>query len=150
MQNILEGDCKVYYSCDSLQSDLGTHKQLYPLEFLNSLSPSALPTHKLILKENTIVVLIKNLNAKQGLNNRATMVTMHLHEYTVSTQLIDSEKTVVIPRSNFNPSDPTTPFQLTRRQFALKVVFPITINKSQGQTRKRAELYLLNAVFNHG
>ena len=150
VQNIVEGDCKVYHSCDSIQSDEGTDNQLYPLEFLNSLNPSGLPTHKLILKKNTIVMLIRNLNAKQGLINGARMVVTHLHEYTVTARLIDSGKTVVIPRINLTPSDPTMPFQMTRRQFPLKVAFAMTINKSQGQTLQRAGLYLPNAVFTHG
>lgn len=93
---------------DFLQSDEGTDNQLYPLEFLNSLDPSGLPTRKLFFKKNAIVMLIWNLNAKQGLITGVRIVITYLHDYTVTTQLIDSGKTDV-PRFNLIPSDPTIP-----------------------------------------
>lgn len=125
-------------------------RQLYAVEFLNSLTPSGLPPHKLILKKNAIVMLIRNLNIREGLINGAKMVVTDLKEYTIQAKLLTTGKTVIIPRINLTPSDPTMPFQLCRRQFPLKVAFAMTINKAQGQTLQKAALYLPQPVFTHG
>lgn len=69
----LEGDEKVYYSID-----YATHKGSdktddniyfkFPLEYLNSIN-SGLPPHELMLKINSIVMLIRNLSPSDGLCN---------------------------------------------------------------------------------
>lgn len=49
-----------YKSFDSvIQSDDAAH---YPLEFLNTLNPSGLPLHKLILKIGAPIMLLRNLD----------------------------------------------------------------------------------------
>lgn len=57
--------------------------------------------------------------------------------------------TVLIPRIERSPSTTHWPFMLKRRQFPVKLVFAMTINKSQGQTLTRVGLYLPNPVFTH-
>ena len=47
--NLVQGQSKIYLSCDSVELH-GDDQQLYPTEFLNSLTPSGLPPHKLELK----------------------------------------------------------------------------------------------------
>jgi hypothetical protein len=42
------------------------------------------------------------------------------------------------------------PFQLTRKQFLVKLSFSLTINKSQGQTIPHVGVYLPDHVFSHG
>ncbi|XP_050337773.1 ATP-dependent DNA helicase pif1-like [Bactrocera neohumeralis] len=150
VSKLLPGDIKIYLSCDTVEKNESYDAQCYPTEFLNSLNPSGLPPHKLILKKNTIVMLIRNLNAKEGLINGARMVVSHLGENAITVKLIDSGKIAIIPRVKLTPSDPTVPFQMTRKQFPLKVAFAMTINKAQGQTFDKAGLYLPSPVFSHG
>lgn len=150
ISNLLLGEEKVYFSSDCVQHEETDNAQLYPIEFLNSLNPSGLPPHKLILKKNAIIMLIRNLNAKQGLINGTRLVVTHLGEYIITATIIHSDKTVLIPRINLTPSDPTVPFQMVRKQFPIKVAFAMTINKAQGQTLQRAGLYLPEPVFSHG
>ena len=48
------------------------------------------------------------------------------------------------------PFDNRFPFKFQRRQFPLVVLFAMTINKSQGQSRKHVRVYLPQSVFSHG
>ncbi|KAK8947046.1 hypothetical protein KSP39_PZI007284 [Platanthera zijinensis] len=41
------------------------------------------------------------------------------------------------------------PFELTRKQFPVRLSFALTINKSQGQTIGNVGIYLPNHVFSH-
>jgi hypothetical protein len=56
------------------------------------------------------------------------------------------------PRITLSPSEDENamPLKLKRWQFPLRPGFAITINKSQGQTLRKAGLYLPNPVFAHG
>ena len=95
-------------------------------------------------------MLIRNLNAKEGLLNGARMVITKLGDFTLTAKIIDSGKIVIIPRIALTPSDPTMPFNMTRGQFPVKIAYAMTINKAQGQTLGRAGLYLPDPVFSHG
>lgn len=150
VENVVQGLCKIYYSHDSVQCDDNSDPNLYPDEFLHSITHSGLPLHKLVLKVNTTVMLIRNLNAKAGLLNGARLVITNLGDFTITAKIIDSGKIVLIPRIDLTPSDPTMPFNLTRRQFPIKVAYAMTINKAQGQTLQRAGLFLPEPVFSHG
>ena len=50
-----------YLSADSILEE--DHRDAIPVEFLNSLTPSGLPDHKLILKPGCPVMLLRNLRA---------------------------------------------------------------------------------------
>ncbi|KAK8947047.1 hypothetical protein KSP39_PZI007285 [Platanthera zijinensis] len=41
-------------------------------------------------------------------------------------------------------------FELTRKQFPVRLSFALTINKSQDQTIRNVGIYLPNHVFSHG
>ncbi|RHN69900.1 putative P-loop containing nucleoside triphosphate hydrolase [Medicago truncatula] len=47
-----------------------------------------------------------------------------------------------IPRLSLTPSDVMIPFKFQRRQVPIAVSFAMTINKSQGQSLKKVEIYL--------
>ena len=56
----------------------------------------------------------------------------------------------MIPRIVLTPSDTGLPFQISRRQFPLRLAYSMTINKAQGQTFKKVALYLKKPCFSHG
>ncbi|KAK8931277.1 hypothetical protein KSP39_PZI016605 [Platanthera zijinensis] len=56
--NLLIGDEITYYSFDSVDDD---RSNLYPEEFLNSISLDTLPPHKLSLKKGSPIMLLRNL-----------------------------------------------------------------------------------------
>src|ERR1700679_2247389 len=55
-----------------------------------------------------------------------------------------------IYRIELTPSDDNLPFQLSRRQFLIRLAYAMTINKSQGQTFDKVGLFLPKPVFSHG
>ncbi|XP_044019605.1 ATP-dependent DNA helicase pif1-like [Aphidius gifuensis] len=61
---------KIYSSINSIKNcDNGDISETLLPEFLETLNPSNLPPHKLRLRQNTVVMLIRNLSVNEGLCN---------------------------------------------------------------------------------
>jgi hypothetical protein len=54
------------------------------------------------------------------------------------------------PGINFIFDNNGLPFTFTRKQFLLRLVYAMTINKSQGQSFFHVGLHLVDDVFSHG
>ena len=76
---LLPGEAVTYTSVDSIMFDDKEETQMYPLEFLNSLTPIGMPPHKLNLKLNSVVMLLRNLSLKDGLCNDTRLIVRRLH-----------------------------------------------------------------------
>ncbi|CAF1641194.1 unnamed protein product [Didymodactylos carnosus] len=143
----------MYTSVDKVECEKGDDVANYPTEFLNSLTPSGMPSHKLKLKIGAFVMLLRNLNVHQGLCNGIRLIVRRLLNHTIDCEVAtESNKgnQVLIPRITLPPSDPFLPFKLSRHQFPIRLSFAMTINKSQGQTFDRLGLFLPQPVFSHG
>lgn len=122
----------------------------YPVEFLNTLNPSGLPYHRLLLRGGTPVMLLRNLKPPKLCNGTRLQVKA-LHRNVVDGTILTGSaqgETVFVSRIPLIPSD--LPFEFKRLQFPLKVCFAMTINKSQGQTLKFAGVDLRQDCFSHG
>ncbi|XP_023752372.1 uncharacterized protein LOC111900725 [Lactuca sativa] len=145
----------VYNSCDSIKSQ--THDSLeldtlYPQDYLNNLQFSGIPSHTLNLKVNTPVMLMRNINQREGLCNGTRLIVTQLLPSVIEASIITGisvGKRVYIPRIKFVHNTSDLPFIFIRKQFPLKVYYAMTINKSQGQYLKKVGLYLTNSVFTH-
>ena len=140
-----------YFSADSIEETEQPH--LYPTEFLNSLSISGLPPHKLSLQENSPIMLLRNLDAKSGLLNGTRLVVIRLGDRVIEAKILSGRRkndTVFIPRITLTPSDTDLPFKFKRRQFPVRQCYALTINKAQGQTLENVGIYLPEPVFSHG
>ncbi|UYV81233.1 hypothetical protein LAZ67_20000416 [Cordylochernes scorpioides] len=142
-----------FLSVDSVECENVEEQNNYPTEFLNSLTPTGMPPHRLNLKIGAIVMLLRNLNPKQGLCNGTRMVIQRMRSHVLEAQILTGTKvgqTVLVPKISLAPSDTNLPFILKRRQFPLRLAFAMTINKAQGQTFARVGLLLQEPVFTHG
>ncbi|UYV82503.1 hypothetical protein LAZ67_21002595 [Cordylochernes scorpioides] len=142
-----------FLSVDSVECENVEEQNNYPTEFLNSLTPTGMPPHRLNLKIGAIVMLLRNLHPKQGLCNGTRMVIQRMRSHVLEAQILTGTKvgqTVLVPKISLAPSDTNLPFILKRRQFPLRLAFAMTINKAQGQTFARVGLLLHEPVFTHG
>nr|GMD14613.1 ATP-dependent DNA helicase PIF1-like [Ipomoea batatas] len=108
----------------------------------------------LILKKNSHVILLRNLNPCEGLCNGTRLICDMFGDHTISCIIAVGEykgKHVLIPRIPLQPSkDENCPIPFKRCQFPIKSCFAMTINKAQGQTLDFVGLYLKEPVFSHG
>lgn len=143
-----DGHSREYLSIDTVTStDDAIH---YPQEFLNSLSPSGFPPHKLKLKIGAPITLLRNLqppNLCNGTRLQIKSLRNNIIEAVILTGPAKGE-IAFIPRIPMIPSD--LPFSFKRLQFPVKVSFAITINKAQGQTFKYVGVDLRTECFSHG
>ncbi|UYV73502.1 hypothetical protein LAZ67_10003841 [Cordylochernes scorpioides] len=136
----LGGTFHHYVSIDfiDIQSDNLEQDQLnYPVEFLNSITLSGMPQHKLNIKVGAIVILLKNVNTKRGLCNGTRMIVTELKTNLIYCEVLSGpakNEIVYIPRIDCSSGESDYPFKMIRRQFPIRISFAMTINKSQGQT----------------
>ena len=149
----LPGKSRAYYSADDIECDEEKERQQYPMEYLNSITPSGMPPHALKLKVGAVVMLLRNLDVKKNLCNGTRLRIRALHRNYIGAELITgvgAGQTVFIPRITLAPSDSELPFTLRRRQFPVRLAYSMTINKSQGQTFPKVGLFLQRPCFSHG
>ncbi|XP_076052786.1 uncharacterized protein LOC143032200 [Oratosquilla oratoria] len=104
----LPTESKTYLSIDSVSSDNEMEANNYPIEFINSLTPSGMPPHRLNLKVGSIIMLLRNLSITQGLCNGTRLEVLELHNHSILASIMSgshAQERVLIPRIKFNPSD---------------------------------------------
>ncbi|XP_061368914.1 uncharacterized protein LOC133311822 [Gastrolobium bilobum] len=138
-------------------SSIDANSELEDNEFspdiLNTFSCSGLPEHKLTLKVNVPVMLLRNIDQSRGLCNGTRLLISRLGSHVVEATVLTGSnigESVLIPRMTMSPSNHTFPVYFQRRQFPLTVSFAMTINKSQGQSLSHVGIYLPKPVFTHG
>lgn len=143
---------RIYTSLDSTENcnnndDINT--ALTP-EYLNSLAPASLPSSQLIIRKFIIVMLIRNLNIKEGLCNGTRLMILEFSNHLLKCEILTGDKAgqIIFLNRITLYSENEYPFVFKRRQFPIKLAFAITINKAQGQTFNRVSLDLRKDVFN--
>ncbi|XP_033095581.1 ATP-dependent DNA helicase PIF1-like [Anneissia japonica] len=125
----------------------------YPIEFLHSITPTGMPTHRLSLKQGATIMLLRNLDINEGLWNGTRLYIRHRHEHVLDAEILTGShvtQRVLIPQVKLAPSDYNLTFTLQRIQFPVRLACSMTINKSQGQTFDNLGIYLPAPVFSHG
>ncbi|XP_022021403.1 uncharacterized protein LOC110921393 [Helianthus annuus] len=153
---LFPGEEREYLSSDRLcatENVSSIQERLYTPDVLNGLKVSGLPNHRLVLKVGVPVMLLRNIDQKNGLCNGTRLKVTKLYNRLIEAEIISGANIgtrTYIPRITLVPSDKKIPFSFQRRQFPVVVCFAMTINKSQGQSLSRVGLYLRQPVFTHG
>ena len=150
---ILPGEADVFRSADSIVHD--DQVTSFPTEFLNSMRASGMAPHRLELKKGCILMLLRNLSKRNGLCNGTRLIYLGKQgNFLLRCKVANgdgNQDEVLIPRIIMRPSDMRgQPCEWQRQQFPVRLAFAMTINKSQGQTLKRASVWLQSPVFGHG
>ncbi|XP_050889653.1 uncharacterized protein LOC127094939 [Lathyrus oleraceus] len=158
-QYVLEfipGEEKEYLSSDSVDTFDGEGNEAFDVltpKFLNTLTTSGLPNHKIKLKIGTPIMLLRNIDQPEGLCNGTRLIVTRLANHVIEAKIISRKNiggVIYIPRMDMTPTQSPWPFKMTRRQFPITICYAMTINKSQGQSLDYVGLYLPRSVFSHG
>ena len=152
--SLMQGNAENFESADSVKSTGDDRESVnFPTEYLNTINASGLPPHKLTIKIGSPLILLRNINPKQGLCNGTRLVLKQIFKRVLKVEIMNGShagKQAWIPRIDHLTAENFLPFSMNRRQFPVKLAFAMTINKSQGQTLKHTGLWLPEPVFAHG
>ena len=130
MQDWLPGDDVRMSSADSLSNPNDAFR--FNTEYLNTLRPNGFPQHSLSLKPRMPLMLLRNINPRQGLCNGTRLrFDKAIDNKLLQCTIVESGRIVLIPRITFIPKPGEYPFEWQRRQFPVRPAFASTINKSQ-------------------
>ena len=136
----------------SVDENLPESNYDYAEEQLNSFDPSGLPPHKLHLKQNAIIMLLRNMDPSNGACNGTRLKVLRFTQTVIEGKILtgpNAGNNMFIPKIRLY-ANKTCPIPFVRFQFPVKLAFAMTINKAQGQTLEFMALYLPNPVFGHG
>ncbi|XP_076920154.1 uncharacterized protein LOC143581216 [Bidens hawaiensis] len=131
------GEHKELLSSDSIGKSESVNEDfdpsLYSPDVLNGLKFPGCSNHQLILKVGVPVMLLRNIDQKNGLCNGTRLIVKSLGNRIIDVEVVSGSeigKRHAIHRVTLNPTDKKFPFKFSRRQFPLSVCFAMTINKS--------------------
>ena len=128
------------------------HDEL-PVEYLHSLSLSGLPPAQLQLKLGAPVILLRNLDPKQGLYNDTRLTLTRLGQRCLKGQILTrsfAAQRKLLPRIKLTTTEGEYPFVLSRKQFPIRLCFAMTVNKAQEQSLSTVGVDLQTSAFTHG
>jgi ATP-dependent DNA helicase PIF1 len=130
----------LYRSIDTIDSEDPGEIDDYPPEVLNTLDVSGLPPQQLHLKVGAVIILLKNIDTRQGLCNGTRVIIKSLTDNLIVTNIASGKnkgRSGFLPRISMSPTDSDLLFRLKRLQFPVLLAFAMTVNKSQGRTFDR-------------
>ena len=100
----LPGNSVTLKSADQLENSQDLLR--FNSEYLHSLNPNGFPTHDLRLKRDMPLMLLRNLNPREGLCNGTKMIFVRcIDNKLLECKVAGSDRTVLIPRITFIPND---------------------------------------------
>jgi hypothetical protein len=125
--------------------------QLYPIEFINSVSLSGIPDHVINLKKGAPYLI--SHNTSPILCNGTRVVYHRRVGKCLEVQIcagVHSGEYHYIPRLLLTVVNSSIPFTLRRVQFPLMPCWAMTVHKSQGQTLDKVGICFQRPTWAHG
>ena len=97
----------------------------FSVEYCNTLNPTGLPAHRIVLKSGVPLMMLQNIDPSSGLVNgtRMTFLSVSGNSRVMYCSMYDenaqTQVTVAIPRISLRPAKKEYPFEWSRRQFLL-------------------------------
>ena len=151
---VIGGGLSLVFQCTQVHWEL--HRRQRPIYLwcwvLNRINIFRIAPHHLTLKKKACIILIKNLDIKNG-HCKGTRylildVTTHMIRATILSGVPNSE--ILIPRIPMISKDIDFPVPFKRLHFPVLGAYYLTLNRAQGQSLDRAGMYLPKSVFSHG
>ncbi|XP_057444799.1 uncharacterized protein LOC130737046 [Lotus japonicus] len=127
MLDLLPGNTIEYLSLDSTcKSDEDTELQSkwFTTEFLNDITCSEIPNHKIILKEGAPIMLLRNIDQAVSLCIGTRLIVADLGTNVIKATVITGTnigEDIFIPRMDMVPSVSGYSFKFERRQFPISL-----------------------------
>ena len=133
----------------------------FPPECFHHYDEASLPLHRLSLKVDMLVMLLRNIRPPVMCNETRVRIT-RIAEHVLKAEIIADKSqgtSILISRIPLNSKDDevnknrrkTVPCQFTRRQYSIRSAFDMTINKSQGQSLRYVGIDIqTRECFTHG
>jgi hypothetical protein len=152
--DMLPGPVSECVAADSLENDTGDDQDLLPApEVLQSVEISSLPPAVLRLKLGAPVILLRNLQPKEGLCNGTRLVVTRIGRSIIEGRILGGSfdgQMRLLPRIDMCSNEDDFAYIIKRRQFPVRLCFAMTINKSQGQSFEVLGVDLRSSAFTHG
>ncbi|KAH0710191.1 hypothetical protein KY284_011618 [Solanum tuberosum] len=127
------GESKIFNSFDSTEDDTNNY---YQEEYLNTLTANGLPPHRLELKENAPIMLLRNLDPSSGLCNGTRMICRGFSQNVLQAEISSGHSAtnhVFLPRIQLSPPENEGyPFKFIRKQFPILHTNNITLLQISG------------------
>ncbi|KAH7716721.1 Protein F59H6.5 [Aphelenchoides avenae] len=149
----LAGQSREYTSVDAICADSDSDQRRHPVNLLNAVDIAGFPPHKLRLKRNTVLMVLRNISPSKGIVNGTRMILMDMRANVLLCRILNGShagEVCEIPRITLKYEGTQYPFKFTRHQFPVRVAFAMSVNKSQGQTLDFVGADLRHESFSHG
>lgn len=107
---------------------------VYPGEFLRTLTPSGVPTHRLVIKVGPPFMLLRTINPSTGLFNSTRCLLIAALLWVPHAEIAtgpNARQRTFVPRCKLTSNEGELPFVLPRRQFPLAPFFVMTVKTAQ-------------------
>jgi hypothetical protein len=124
----IPGEERVFKSIDNTEEESPD----YTPEFLNTIELSGLPPHLLKIKKGSMVILLRNMDAKNGHCNGTKYVVQNIRPHVLELRSINGTNIgdfLLLPRIISISKTASLPFTLRRKQFPIKLAFALSANK---------------------